>query len=221
MDHSLYMRRCLEIAAKGAESVAPNPLVGAVIVYAHQVIAEGYHAFYGGPHAEVAAIRQALESGFDKFSDATLYVNLEPCVHFGKTPPCVDLILEKGFRHVVISQPDPNPLVAGKGIQKLKEAGVHVECNICLPQATALNRKFNVFHTKHRPYVLLKWAQSNDLFIAKEDYTPVKLTHHLSDVYVHMLRAQNMSICVGGRTVISDNPQLNVRLWKGKSPTRV
>lgn len=211
----------MELASEGEGAVAPNPMVGAVIVYENEIISEGYHSQYGGPHAEVIAIHHAIENGFDNFFAATLYVNLEPCTHFGKTPPCVDLILEKGFRHVVIAQTDPNPLVSGKGIEKLKQQGVIVECDVCLEDALELNRKFNTYHLRKRPFIILKWAQSMDAFIAREDYTPVKLTNHVSDIYVHKLRAQNMSICVGGRTVISDNPQLNVRHWQGKSPVRV
>lgn len=215
------MRRCLELATEGEGAVAPNPLVGALIKYDNKIISEGYHAQFGAAHAEVIAIHNAIEIGFDHFFDATLYVNLEPCTHYGKTPPCVDLILEKGIRHVVVAQTDPNPLVSGRGIEKLKEQGAFVESDIYKQEALELNRKFNIYHSRKRPYIILKWAQSEDAFIAKEGYTPVKLTNYLSDVYVHKLRAQNMSICVGGRTVISDNPQLNVRHWQGNSPIRV
>lgn len=221
MDFESIMQRCLMLAELGVGNVAPNPMVGCVIVRDNKIIAEGYHKKYGGPHAEVDAIQNAITAGCDDFSEAILIVNFEPCCHQGKTPPCVDLIIEKNFKKVVIASVDPNPLVAGKGIKKLEESGIEVITGICDAENKNLNAHFFTFQTKHRPYVTLKWAQSSDGFIAKINYEQIKLSNTFSDVLVHKMRAEHMAILVGGRTAVKDNPLLNVRLWHGKSPLRI
>ena len=151
------MKRCLQLAANGEGLVEPNPMVGCVIVHMEKIIAEGFHQQYGSNHAEVNAINKL--QGFDKFDECSLYVNLEPCSHTGKTPPCADLIIEKKFKQVIIAQQDPNPLVAGKGIEKLKAAGIEITAGVCEKEALELNKRFNCFHQKNRPFVTLKWAQ--------------------------------------------------------------
>ena len=162
MNHQLFMQRCLDLAIKGLGNVAPNPMVGCVVVYNENIISEGYHQNFGEAHAEVNAIDAVVNQ--EILQHSTLYVNLEPCSHFGKTPPCADLILQHKIKRVVIASYDPNPLVAGKGIQKLKDAGVEVITEILKAEADFLNRRFITFHAKHRPYVILKWAQSADGF---------------------------------------------------------
>lgn len=217
-----YMKRALELASKGLGHVAPNPMVGCVIVHNNQIIAEGYHEQYGSAHAEPNAIKKVSD---ELLKESTLYVTLEPCSHFGKTPPCADLIISKGIKKVVVGNLDTNPLVSGKGIQKLKDAGIEVEHGILDKECRALNKRFFTFHEKKRPYVILKWAQTQDGFIShwplpqeKEDNW---ITGKESKALVHQWRAQEQAILIGYNTLMNDNPQLTTRLAEGKNPIRL
>lgn len=217
------MHRCLELAANGMGFVAPNPMVGCVIVAGGKIIAEGYHKKYGEAHAEVNAINQ-LPSDFD-FSDCTLFVNLEPCSHYGKTPPCSDLIISKKFKKVVIANTDSNPLVGGKGIAKLIAAGIEVEQGVLEKEGRELNKRFFTLQEKKRPYVILKWAQTANGLISRWPLSDNKednwITCNESKQLVHSWRAQEQAIMIGTNTAINDNPQLTVRYGKGKNPIRV
>jgi diaminohydroxyphosphoribosylaminopyrimidine deaminase/5-amino-6-(5-phosphoribosylamino)uracil reductase len=217
--HEQYMHRCLQLAEKGLGNVAPNPMVGCVIVCNGQIIGEGYHQQYGQAHAEVNAIRSVTDETL--LPEATLYVNLEPCSHHGKTPPCANLIIEKKIKRVVIGSYDPNPLVAGKGIALLQQHGIEVITEVCKTEADYLNRRFFTYHTQHRPYIILKWAQSADGYIAPLPAAPLWLTSDESKKLVHRWRTQEQAIMVGTNTAITDNPQLTARLWPGKNPLRV
>ncbi len=224
MQHDLYIRRCLFLAANGIRKVAPNPMVGCVIVCDNKIIGEGYHSVYGGPHAEVLAINDAIAKGFDYlFEQSTLYVNLEPCSHFGKTPPCNDLILEKKIKHVVICNQDPNPLVAGRGIEKLKNNSVDVVSDVLTNEGAELNKRFFTFHQNKRPYIIIKFAESKDGFIAHE--IPAsdnrKISNVLSDQLVHQWRSEEQVIVVGTNTALIDNPSLTVRNFTGENPIRI
>jgi len=216
------MLRCLELAAKGLGEVAPNPMVGCVIVLDGAIIAEGYHEVYGGPHAEPNAISKADAALLQK---ATLYVNLEPCSHHGKTPPCADLIISKGIGKVVIGNLDPNPLVAGKGIQKLKDAGIEVVQGVLDKECKELNKRFFTFHEKKRPYIILKWAQTNDGFISQWPIPETKEDNWITGVkskeLVHQWRSQEQAILIGYNTLVNDNPFLTTRLANGKNPIRL
>ncbi|MBU2526205.1 MAG: bifunctional diaminohydroxyphosphoribosylaminopyrimidine deaminase/5-amino-6-(5-phosphoribosylamino)uracil reductase RibD [Bacteroidetes bacterium] len=217
-----YIRRCIEIAQNGLGSTYPNPLVGAVIVYNHQIIGEGWHRKAGEPHAEVLAIN-AVEKP-EWLSKSTLYVSLEPCSHFGKTPPCADLIIEKGIRKVVIGSVDPNKKVAGRGIKKLLEAGCEVHVSVLESACSQLNKRFFAFHLKKRPYIILKWAESTDGFMApmhRNEQRPVWITSAQSRQLVHKWRTEEQAILVGTQTVLADNPKLNARRWTGNAPVRV
>jgi diaminohydroxyphosphoribosylaminopyrimidine deaminase/5-amino-6-(5-phosphoribosylamino)uracil reductase len=222
MQAERYMMRCLELAGKGAGHVAPNPMVGAVIVINDTIIGEGYHKAYGGPHAEVNAINSVKEGSLLK--DATLHVNLEPCSHYGKTPPCTVLIIEKGIRHVVVGASDPNALVNGQGVDLLRKAGCRVETNILHEECLKLNRFYYTFHTQKRPYIILKWAQTTDGFIspAGEGERPIYwITGEPERMLVHKWRSEIQGIMAGTGTLLADNPQLTVRSWPGKSPLRI
>jgi diaminohydroxyphosphoribosylaminopyrimidine deaminase/5-amino-6-(5-phosphoribosylamino)uracil reductase len=219
-----YMQRCLQLAAMSSGTVAPNPMVGCVIVRNDTILAESYHIQYGGPHAEVNAISQIKDK--EVLKQCTLYVNLEPCSHYGKTPPCADLIVSLGIPRVVTGMADPNPLVAGRGIAKLKEAGVEVINGIAEDECRWLNRRFVCFHEKHRPYVLLKWAQSLDGYIDKtrtEGEAPHInwISHEYTRILVHKWRSEEQAVMTGARTVLMDNPQLSVRDWAGPNPVRI
>lgn len=223
MNHSTYMQQTLRLAEKGWPLVAPNPMVGCIIVKGDKIIAEGYHQKFGEAHAEVNAIN-SLDPGFD-FSDCTLYVNLEPCSHQGKNPPCSDLIIDKKFKKVVICNVDTNPLVGGKGIEKLKKAGIDVETGILEKEGRELNKRFFTFHEKKRPYIILKWAQTNDGFISKQPIPQNKIENWITGEdnkkLVHEWRAKEQAIMVGTTTALNDNPELTVRLAKGKNPIRI
>ena len=218
----LYMARCLELAGRGRGNVAPNPMVGAVIVCDDRIIGEGFHRCYGEAHAEVNAIASVEDESM--LRNSTLYVNLEPCSHHGKTPPCAGLIINKGIPRVVVACVDPYPEVAGRGIKMLREAGVDVVVGAMEREAMELNRYFFTAHKKHRPYIILKWAQSSDGFIDKlrKDVSqkPAQLSTHMTHMMVHKLRSEVQSIMVGTNTAILDNPSLTVRYWSGKSPVR-
>lgn len=217
--HEVYMRRCLDLAIKGLGNVAPNPMVGSVIVHNGHIIGEGYHIQYGGPHAEVNAIASVKDEALLK--QATLYVNLEPCSHYGKTPPCADLILTKQIPRVVIGSYDPNPKVAGKGIQRLKDAGVEVITEVLKAESDFLNRRFLTYHTQHRPYVLLKWAQSTDGYMGLDKPEQIWLSNAASKTLSHKLRTEEQAILVGRNTVTVDDCELTARLWPGKNPLRI
>ncbi|HXP50423.1 MAG TPA: bifunctional diaminohydroxyphosphoribosylaminopyrimidine deaminase/5-amino-6-(5-phosphoribosylamino)uracil reductase RibD [Bacteroidia bacterium] len=220
--HDKYMHRCLELAVRGLGKVAPNPMVGCVIVSDTGIIGEGYHDTFGGPHAEVNAINSVENKAGLK--NATLYVNLEPCAHTGKTPPCTDAIIASGIKKVVIGCQDPNPLVKGKGIEKLKEVGITVEVGILEKDCMEVNKRFMTFHERKRPFIILKWAQTSDGFIDKKrtkEETPAKITQPEVQIMVHLWRSQEQAIMVGTHTVIMDNPNLTARRASGDSPTRV
>jgi diaminohydroxyphosphoribosylaminopyrimidine deaminase / 5-amino-6-(5-phosphoribosylamino)uracil reductase len=226
--HEKYIHRCLELAKQGAGSVSPNPMVGAVLVNNDQIVGEGWHQHFGAAHAEVNAIKQAITSGFD-LDDSTLYVSLEPCAHFGKTPPCTELIIEKKVPRVVIGCMDPNKEVMGKGIARLQEAGIIVEmADRLLQQACReLNKRFFSFHTQQRPYVILKWTQTSDEFIGpvRENGLNGKdrwlISNEFTNRIVHKWRSEEAAILVGKQTALSDDPQLTNRWWTGPSPVRM
>lgn len=218
----LFMRRALQLAEKGSGFVAPNPLVGAIVVYQDEIIGEGYHQNYGGPHAEVHAIQSVKNKALLK--DATIYVTLEPCAHVGKTPPCANLLIENQLKRVVIAMKDPFSLVDGKGITLLKNAGIEVEVGILEKEAQELNRRFLTFHTKKRPYITLKWAQTSDGFIApkkKEDSSVFWISQPETQVITHQLRTTEQAILVGWKTINADNPRLTSRAFQGKNPVRI
>jgi diaminohydroxyphosphoribosylaminopyrimidine deaminase/5-amino-6-(5-phosphoribosylamino)uracil reductase len=215
----LYMQRALELAQLGAGKVSPNPMVGCVIVHKDKIVGEGFHKQYGGPHAEVNAVKSVADSSI--LSDSTAYVTLEPCSHFGKTPPCADLLIHHKLKRVVIASGDPNPKVNGRGVKKMREAGIEVDTGLLADQADWLNRRFMTFHTQKRPYVILKWAQTSDGFVARENFDSKWISNRLARQLVHKLRAEEDAIMVGYNTALHDNPRLNVREWSGQSPVRV
>jgi diaminohydroxyphosphoribosylaminopyrimidine deaminase/5-amino-6-(5-phosphoribosylamino)uracil reductase len=216
------MYRALELASKGLGQVAPNPMVGCVIVCDGKIIAEGFHEQYSSAHAEPNAIKQVSD---ELLKESTLYVTLEPCSHFGKTPPCADLIISKGIKKVVVGNLDTNPLVSGKGIQKLKEAGIEVEYGVLDKECRALNKRFFTFHEKKRPYVILKWAQTQDGFISRWPLPEIQednwITGKESKTLVHQWRSHEQAILIGYNTLINDNPLLTTRLANGKNPIRL
>ncbi|MDX2189215.1 MAG: bifunctional diaminohydroxyphosphoribosylaminopyrimidine deaminase/5-amino-6-(5-phosphoribosylamino)uracil reductase RibD [Bacteroidota bacterium] len=213
------MKRAIELALKGLGSVSPNPMVGAVLVVDNQIIGEGYHMKYGGPHAEV----HAIESVSDKelLNKSTLYVTLEPCNHFGKTPPCTELIINNQIKNVVIGSVDPNPIVSGKGIKKLEENGISVTKDILEKECQLLNCRFHTFHLQKRPYIILKWAETANGFIANTDYNSKWISNKYSRKLVHKWRSEEDAVLVGFNTAWYDNPQLNVRDWNGRNPIRI
>ncbi|MFD3408179.1 bifunctional diaminohydroxyphosphoribosylaminopyrimidine deaminase/5-amino-6-(5-phosphoribosylamino)uracil reductase RibD [Aquirufa sp. HETE-83D] len=213
----IWMQRAFDLALLGSGRVAPNPLVGCVIVKDDRIIGEGYHQQYGGPHAEVNAVANATTS----VKGATAYVTLEPCSHFGKTPPCADLLIQSGITTIYIANLDPNPLVAGKGVEKLESAGI--TCHIGLGAKTGewINRHFFTFHRMKRPYITFKYAVSADGFIAGLRGVPVQLSTELSAIRVHQMRAEHQGILVGVQTIINDNPTLTTRLVPGTNPVRI
>nr|WP_258102643.1 bifunctional diaminohydroxyphosphoribosylaminopyrimidine deaminase/5-amino-6-(5-phosphoribosylamino)uracil reductase RibD [Marinoscillum sp. MHG1-6] len=213
------MQRALELAQLGVGSVAPNPMVGCVIVYEGKIIGEGYHELFGGPHAEVNAVNSVKD--VELLSESTVYVTLEPCSHFGKTPPCADLLVEKKVKKVIICNDDPNPQVAGRGIRKLRDAGIAVEVGLLADKGLEINKRFFTFQRLHRPYVVLKWAQTRDGFVARENFDSKWISNAQSRQLVHKWRSEESSIMVGTNTAIYDNPSLTVRDWQGKNPVRV
>ena len=217
------MKRCFTLAKNGLGSTYPNPLVGALLVVDNAIIAEGWHQKAGAPHAEVNAIAQIKDPTL--LEKATLYVNLEPCCHFGKTPPCTQLIIDKKIPRVVISNLDPNPLVAGKGVAILKHKGIDVVTGVLASEGLYLNRRFFTFHTKNRPFIFLKWAQTKQGFIAPKimpaKQAPVWISNASTQVWTHQLRAENQAILIGTNTALKDNPSLTTRKWHGANPTRI
>lgn len=224
--NELYMRRCIELAQLGRMHAAPNPMVGAVIVHSDRIIGEGYHAVCGKAHAEVNAINSVKPADRQLLSDSTLYVSLEPCSHYGKTPPCARLIIKTGIPRVVVGCVDPFAKVQGRGITMLREAGIEVEVGVLEAECRALNRRFITAQTLHRPYITLKWARSADGFIDgwREDGSQgaAQISTPWSLMRVHQLRAMNQAILVGHNTLRMDHPQLNVRHWASiNQPLRV
>jgi diaminohydroxyphosphoribosylaminopyrimidine deaminase / 5-amino-6-(5-phosphoribosylamino)uracil reductase len=219
MTDKQFMQRALQLARLGAGTVSPNPMVGCVIVHEGKIIGEGYHQKYGEAHAEVNAVNSVLDKSI--LSKSTVYVTLEPCSHFGKTPPCADLLIKHQVKKVIICNHDPNPLVAGQGIEKLRQAGVEVETGVLEQEGRALNKRFFTFIEKQRPYIILKWAESADGFIAKKNYEVVQISNLLSRRFVHKMRAENDAIMVGTNTARYDNPRLDTRFWAGKNALRV
>lgn len=209
-----YMRRCIQLAQNGRENAQPNPMVGAVIVYDDKIIGEGYHVRCGEGHAEVNACASVKPGDEHLLKESTIYVSLEPCSHYGKTPPCADLLIKKGFKRCVIGCQDPFAKVQGRGIQKLKDAGMEVTVGVLEEECKALNKRFMTYHGQQRPFVTLKWAESEDGFI----------DGHISNTYTRMIchkrRAEHQAILVGRKTFEVDKPTLNVREWTGKSPKR-
>jgi diaminohydroxyphosphoribosylaminopyrimidine deaminase/5-amino-6-(5-phosphoribosylamino)uracil reductase len=217
-----YMFRCIQLAKNGLGTTYPNPLVGSVLVVADKIIGEGWHLEAGKAHAEVNAINSVADESL--LEKATIYVSLEPCSHYGKTPPCADLIIAKGIKNVVVGSTDPNPKVAGKGIIKLMKAGCKVSVGVLEKECDALNKRFFTFQNKKRPFIFLKWAESQDGYIApksRDTQAPVWITNTQSRQRVHQMRAEEQSILVGTNTVFEDNPSLTTREAEGSNPTRV
>lgn len=215
------MLRCIELAKLGAGSVAPNPMVGAVLVYNDRIIGEGYHMQYGQAHAEVNCINAVSEKDKAFIPESTIYVSLEPCAHHGKTPPCADLIIEKKIQTVVIGCRDPFIEVDGKGIDKLLAAGVNVIQPVLEDNCKIANKRFLTFHTKHRPYIILKWAQTANGIIGHRDHSRLLISNEFTNRLVHKWRSEEAAILVGTNTAQFDNPSLTTRLWKGKNPIRL
>lgn len=245
MNHEIYMLRCLELAEKGMRAAMPNPSVGAVLVHDGRIIGEGHTSPYGGPHGEVNCINSVSEANRHLIPHATLYVSLEPCSHYGKTPPCSDLIILQEIKKVVIGTTDPHEKVAGNGIKKLRDAGVEVIVGVLEYECRESNRRFFTFHEKKRPYIILKWAESADGFLSPhikqsnisiagllddsalqlsdevENKKPIWITNKYSRQLVHKWRSEEAAILVGTQTVLDDNPSLDVRSWTGPDPIRI
>lgn len=233
LEYAKYIAHCIELARLGQYYVAPNPMVGAVLVYENgtqeEVIGQGWHQRYGEAHAEVNCFASVRQEDEDKISESTLFVSLEPCSHYGKTPPCANLIIRKGVRRVVVGQLDPNPKVAGQGVQRIREAGIEVVVGVMEKECRELNKRFLCLHEQHRPYVILKWAQTADGFIdykrtergAGDKGGALVISTPLNKMLVHRMRAENMAIMVGTNTAVLDNPRLLNTHWAGRHPIRV
>ncbi len=216
-----YMRRCLQLARQGRQNAKPNPMVGAVIAGPDgRIIGEGYHVRCGEGHAEVNAFASVSDEDGDLLPKSTMYVSLEPCSHFGRTPPCADLIIKKGVRRVVVGCVDPFPEVSGRGIRKLRDAGVDVTVGVLESECLSLNRRFITYNTKHRPYVILKWCMTENGFL-DDNFKPVTLSTPFTLMLSHKLRAESDAILVGRVTEERDMPRLNVRHWSGASPMKI
>jgi len=215
----LYMQRAMELAILGRGHVSPNPLVGCVIVHDHKIIGEGWHRQYGKAHAEVNAINQVTDKTLLK--SATLYVNLEPCSHYGKTPPCADLIIGQNIPKVVVANTDPNPQVNGEGLKKLQANGINVKEGVLKPEGRELNKRFFTGMEKNRPYIILKWAQTSDGFLARKNFESKWISNEHARQLVHKWRSEEDAVLVGTRTAQHDNPELTVRDWTGRSPVRI
>ncbi len=213
------MRRALELAKLGSGYTSPNPMVGCVVVHNGRIIGEGWHQAYGGPHAEVNAVAAVADKSL--LPQSRVYVTLEPCSHFGKTPPCADLLISHGVQDVVICNTDPNPLVAGRGIKKLLDTGAQVKVGVLEEEGLVLNKRFFTFQHQKRPFILLKWAETADGYVAGPGSEPVQISGKLAQRLVHKFRAEEQAIMVGTNTALADNPRLNTRLWSGKNPLRV
>ena len=222
MNHEYYIKRCLEISKQGIGTTRPNPSVGAVLVVDDNIVGEGFTSPYGGNHAEVNAISSVKND--EDLKKATMYVTLEPCSHYGKTPPCADLIVKSGIKKVVIGCVDVNEIVAGRGIERLQNEGCEVVVGVLEKECKAHHKRFFTFHSKKRPYIVLKWAQTQDGFIAPKNrvkQAPVWITQKVSRQLVHKWRGEEHSILVGTTTILDDNPSLDVRSWRGENPLRI
>jgi len=223
MEHESFMQRCVDLAYLGQGNVSPNPMVGCVIVKNGLIIGEGYHSEYGGKHAEIKAIESVIDQ--KEIENSTVYISLEPCVHHGKTPPCVNELINRKIKIAVIGSRDSNPIVGGKGIESLKRAGIEVHENVLSEACRTLNKRFFTFHEKRRPYVILKWAQTSDGYLDKNREIGEKGINWISSpeskVLVHKWRSEEQSILVGRNTIMNDNPSLTVREISGKNPTRI
>lgn len=220
--HKTYMHRCLQLASLAAGNVAPNPMVGAVLVYQDTIIGEGYHKQYGGPHAEVNCIASVPEHLQHLITQSIIYVSLEPCAHFGKTPPCADLIIRHNIPKVVVGIRDPFKAVNGSGIEKLRAAGIEVIVGILENECREINSRFFTFHTQQRPYIILKWAQTADGFIAANNNSErLHISNAFTNRLVHKWRSEEAAILVGTNTALADDPSLTNRLWTGKNPVRL
>jgi diaminohydroxyphosphoribosylaminopyrimidine deaminase/5-amino-6-(5-phosphoribosylamino)uracil reductase len=223
--HEKYIKRCIQLAQNGLGTTYPNPMVGSVLVYKDKIIGEGWHRKAGEPHAEVIAINSVKDKSLLK--KATIYVSLEPCSHYGKTPPCSDFIVASGIKKVVIGTMDPFAKVAGRGIKKLFDSGCEVNLGYLETECKELNKRFFTFHQHKRPYIILKWAQSEDGYIAplpaenNSKREPVWITNKYSRQLVHKWRSEEQAILVGTNTAVADNPKLNTRLWDGPNPVRI
>ena len=215
-----YMRRCLQLAANGIQGARPNPMVGALIVVKGRIIGEGYHVRCGEGHAEVNAFASVRPEDEPLLKEATIYVSLEPCAHFGKTPPCADLIIKKGVRRVVVGCVDPFAEVQGRGIERIRKAGIEVTVGILEKECQWLNRRFFTYHSKHRPYIILKWAQTANGFIDDHGQA-LQISNEQTQMLSHQLRAEEDAILVGHTTDIREHPQLTVRHWHGPNPKRI
>jgi len=215
----VFMRRALELALLGMGSVSPNPMVGCVIVHDGKIVGEGWHKQYGEAHAEVNAIASIADKSLLK--ECTVYVNLEPCSHFGKTPPCADLLIDHCVKKVVVANLDSNPLVASEGVKKLRTAGIEVVTGILEKEGRELNKSFFTSMEKQRPYIVLKWAETSDGFIARENFDSKWISNEYSRQLVHKWRTENDAVLVGTKTAFHDNPELNVRDWSGRNPVRI
>ncbi len=218
------MRRCLQLARNGFQNARPNPMVGAVVVHNGRILGEGYHVRCGEGHAEVNALASVLPEDEPLLKESTIYVSLEPCAHYGKTPPCARLIVEKGLRRCVVGCVDPFSKVQGRGIGILRDAGIEVTVGVLEDECKALNKPFMTYHSLHRPYITLKWAQTADGFIGRTGQTPdtpLIISNPLTSILCHKRRAEHQAILVGRNTVLSDRPSLNVRHWSGPNPLRV
>ena len=226
MNDEKYMRRCIQLAENGIQGARPNPMVGAVIVApslkeragGETIIGEGYHVRCGEGHAEVNAFASVKDESLLK--DATIYVSLEPCAHYGKTPPCADLIIKKGVKRVVVGCIDPFAEVKGRGIERIRKAGIEVEVGVLEKECQWLNRRFFTYHSKHRPYIILKWAQTANGFIDNH-FKPLMISNEQTQMLSHQLRAEEDAILVGHTTFDRDHPSLNVRHWHGPNPKRI
>ena len=223
MEHEIFMQRCVDLAYLGQGNVSPNPMVGCVIVKNGLIIGEGYHSEYSGKHAEIKAIESVIDQ--KEIENSTVYISLEPCVHHGKTPPCVHELINRKIKTAVIGSRDSNPIVGGKGIESLKRVGIEVIENILEEECRKLNKRFFTFHEKRRPYVILKWAQTSDGYLDKNREIGEKGVNWISSpeskVLVHKWRSEEQSILVGRNTILNDNPSLTVREISGKNPTRI
>lgn len=220
-DDEKYMRRCIQLAKNGMQNAKPNPMVGAVIVSADgRIIGEGYHVRCGEGHAEVNAFASVQPADEHLISESTIYVSLEPCSHYGKTPPCADLIIKKGVRRVVVGCIDEFAKVEGRGIQKIRDAGIEVKVGVLEAECKALNRRFFTFHREKRPYIILKWAQTSNGFM-DDHFKPIQISNDYTKMISHKLRAEEDAILVGRVTAERDHPQLTVREWHGSDPKRL
>lgn len=218
MNHEIYIKRCIELAKKALGNTYPNPLVGAVIVHNDKIIGEGYHEMAGEPHAEINAINSVKNP--ELLKDSTIYVSLEPCAHFGKTPPCANKLVEIGFKKVVIGTLDSHKKVNGKGKQIIEDAGIEVITGVLEKECQELNKRFFTYHQKQRPYIILKWAQSADGYIDK-DFKPTQIGNPITKQWVHQLRSKEHAILVGTNTALIDNPSLTTREVMGRNPERI